>query len=139
MSEPKEFDETQFDEEELDDGEFDSEDFAEVDALIEYLQSLPRPEVSILNPLRVQQLRFSGAMIKRVLRRSGCKAKIVCKQHEFEPSVGVVRVEGVPLEITDMDGFAKAAYFANNTEILPLENGKVKMSFTFHGLLTPMH
>ncbi len=132
MSEPKEF------EEEFDEEEFDGEDFAEVDALIEYLQSLPRPEVSILNPLRVQQLRFSGAMIKRVLRQTGCDATIVCKQHELEPSVGVVRVEGVPLEIADMDGFTKAVSFATSTEILPLANGKVRMSLTFHGLLVPL-
>lgn len=84
---------------------FEKEDFAEVDALIEYLNNLPRNEVSILNYPRVQQLRFSCAMIKKVLRDTKCNAKVECKQHEFTPSVGVVRVEGVSLDIVDIEGF----------------------------------
>ena len=117
--------------------QFDNEDFAEVDALIEYLQSLPRYEVSILNPVRVQQLRFSGAMIKRILRQTGSKTKVECGQHELEPDVGVVRVEGVTLDIADMEGFSKAIYFADSTEIYPLKNNKVRMALAFHGLLIP--
>lgn len=124
--------------EEFDEEQFEDEDFAEVDALIEYLQSLPRHEVSILNPDRVQQLRFSGAMMKKILRQTGSKAKIECRQHEFEPNVGVVRIEGVDLDIADMDGFNKAAQFADNTEIYPLRENKVRMTFTFHNLLTPL-
>lgn len=124
--------------EEFDEEQFEDEDFAEVDALIEYLQSLPRHEVSILNPDRVQQLRFSGAMMKKILRQTGSKAKIECRQHEFEPNVGVVRIEGVALDIADMDGFNKAAQFADNTEIYPLRENKVRMTFTFHNLLTPL-
>lgn len=117
---------------------FEKEDFAEVDALIEYLNNLPRNEVSILNYPRVQQLRFSCAMIKKVLRDTKCNAKVECKQHEFTPSVGVVRVEGMSLDIVDIEGFSRAAEFATNTEIYPLEANKVRLTFTFHGLLTPI-
>ena len=122
---------------EFQDGEFHEEDFAEVDALIGYLKELPRQEVSVLDYSRVQHLRYSCAMIKRALRQTKSDAKIECKQHEFEPSVGVVRVEGVSIDITDIDGFSKAAEFATNTEIYPLKANKVRMVFTFHGLLIP--
>ena len=120
------------------DQDFEDEDFAEIDSLIEYLETLSRPEVLLLNPSRVEQLRFSTAMIKRVLRETGSNAQIECKPHEFEPSVGVVRVEGVALEIKDLDGFARAAEFASNTEVYPLANNKVRMTLTFHGLLNPI-
>lgn len=117
---------------------FEDEDFAEIDNLIELLNSLPRTEVSVLNQWRVQQMRFACAMIKRVLRETSSGAGIECKQHEFDPNVGVVRVEGVSLNIADIEGFSRAAEFADNTEIYPLEANKVRMTFTFHGLLTPL-
>lgn len=118
---------------------FNDEDFAEIDKLIEFLNSLPRTEVSILNQQRVQQMRFACAMIKRVLRETNSDSKIECKQHEFDPNVGVVRVEGISLDIVDIEGFSRASEFANNTEIYPLKADKVRMTFTFHGLLTPLN
>ncbi|MBR4894007.1 MAG: hypothetical protein IKZ36_02275, partial [Kiritimatiellae bacterium] len=86
----------------------------------------------------VQQVRFACAQINRVLKEAGVKAKIECKQHEFNANVAVIRVEGVSLEITNAEGFARAAEFATNTEIYPLTNGNVRMTFTFHGLLIPV-
>lgn len=118
--------------------EFNDADFAEIDALIEYLKTLPRNEVSILNYPRVQQMRFSCAMIKKVLRETNSEAKVECKQHEFDANVGVVRVEGVSLDIVDIEGFSRASEFASNTEIYPLKANKVRLTFTFHGLLTPV-
>lgn len=117
---------------------FNDADFAEIDALIAYLKTLPRNEVSILNYPRVQQMRFSCAMIKKVLRETSSEAKVECKRHEFDANVGVVRVEGVSLDIVDIEGFSRASEFASNTEIYPLKENKVRMTFTFHGLLTPI-
>lgn len=135
-------DDVEFDDEDYekipDDVEFDDEDFAEIDALIEYLNTLPRNEVSILNYRRIQQMRFSCAMIKRVLRETHSDAKIVCRQHELDPNVGVVRVEGASINILNIEGFSRASEFASNTEIYPLKANKVRLTFTFHGLLDPI-
>jgi hypothetical protein len=128
----------EFDNSLFDDEEFCDEDFAEIDTLIEYLSTLPRPAVSILNQQRVQQMRFSCAMIKRILRETESGASVDCKQHELDINVGVVRVEGVDLAVTDMEGFARAAEFASNTEIYPLKANKVRMTFTFHNLTSPV-
>lgn len=118
--------------------EFLEEDFSEVDALIEAISHYPRAEVSIVNPYRAQALRFSAAMMKKVLRDTGSNASIVCKVHEQFPSIGVIRVEGVSIDILDIEGFSRAAEFASNTEIYPLKGNKVRMTFTFHGLLKGM-
>lgn len=118
--------------------EFDEADFEEIDAFIEYLRELPTPKAKILNAPRVQQVRFASAMIKKVLRQTGCKAKVECKQHEFSANVGVVRVEGISLDIVDIEGFSRAAEFASSTEVYPLAANKVRMTFTFHDLLTPI-
>ena len=127
-----EFDESIFDSE-----DFYDEDFAEVDALIEYLQSLPRAPILILNPMRLQQMRFSAAMLNKLLRETGNTANIECKQHEAEFSAGVIRVESFDISIVDMEGFARAAEFASNIEIYPLAENKIRMALMFYGLTIP--
>jgi len=127
-----------FDEMIFDDAEFFDEDFAEIDALIEQLETLQRPEASILNMQRVQQMRFSCAAIKRALRETNSDASIDCRQHEFESSLGVVDIESVDIMIRDTEWFARAAEFANNTEIYPLKENKVRLTFGFHGLTMPI-
>lgn len=119
-------------------GEFEENDLSAIDALIAYLNELPRSEVNVLNPQRVEQMRFSAAMMKKVLRETDSDASFECKQHEGFSSVGVVRIEGAALNIIDIEGFSRAAEFASNTEIYPLKNGKVRMTFTFHGLTMPV-
>ena len=111
------------------------EEVAELDALVEYIGSLPNAEVMALDPIVAEKMKFCCAVIKKVLRETNTAAKIECKQSEFERSVGVVRVEGVSLEIADAKWFSRAAEFATNTEVYPLTNGKVRMTFTFHGFL----
>lgn len=114
---------------------FDADDFLEIDALIEYLRELPRREVQIINPARVMQFRFAGAMAKKVLRDTKCNAKIKCHQDECMPSVGVIDIEGDSIDIVDIEGFSRVGEFANNVEVYPLTNGKVRMSYSFYRLM----
>ena len=118
--------------------EFCEEDFAEVDALIEYLQSLPRSEVLILNPKRVQEMKLCCGAIAKMFRNAGCRAAVECKQHELEPGVGVIWIEGKEIVSQDTDLFTMAAGYADNTEVYSLENGKVRMTFTFYHFLVPI-
>ena len=83
-------------------------------------------------------MRFCAAMIKKVLRQTGSNATVECGQNEFESSMGFVTVEGSSVVVTDMEGFSRAAEFADNTEIFPLKADRVRMTFTFHGLLKPI-
>lgn len=117
--------------------EFLDEDFAEVDALIEFLQKLPRREVHVINLPRVKQFRFAGAMIKKVLRETGCSAKVVCKHHEHNPTAGVIRIEGKTIDILDIEGYSMVGEFASNVEAFPLTNGNVRMAYMFYGLMVP--
>ena len=123
----------QFNDDELD--ELDDEEYAEFDALVEYLSSLPRAEALVLNPKRLMMLRFCFESIKRVLKNSGCKATVICKQSDLEPTMGYVNVESSEISIENMEWFARAAEFASNTEVYPLAANKVRMTFTFNGLL----
>lgn len=49
---------------------------------------------------------------------------------------GDVTLEGLSMEFRDLSLFADAALCADNFEIYPLVNGKVRMSFAFNHLAT---
>lgn len=110
----------------------------ELDALVECVREQMEDEesVSMLNPHEVQAMNFACRAIKKVLRESGCRAKVVCRQSEIAPDVGMVEVEAREIDIKSMEWFCRAAEFATTTEVYPLVNGKVRMVFGFNNLLT---
>lgn len=109
--------------------------FSEFDAFVESLAELRAESVSIVNCPKVQAMQFACAAIKKVLAESGCDAKVVCKQSELAPDVGMVCVEGKEIDIRNMEWFCRAAEFADNTEVYPLKNNRVRMTFGFNKLL----
>ena len=122
MSESKDFDEI----------------FDEFDALVEALSEMRRDSVSVLNFPKVQAMRFACEAIQKVLRESGCDAKVTCKQSKLAPDVGAVSVEGKEIDIKNMEWFCRAAEFADNTEVYPLKGNKIRMTFGFNGLLNKL-
>lgn len=122
----------------FDEEEFNDEDFATIDALIECIKELPRHETFVINPIRIKQMRYASAIIKRCLRNADCNATVECKQQEFDSTTGVIRIEGVSIEIMGASDFATAIGLATNSEIYPLTNGHVKMALTFQDILLPI-
>lgn len=117
--------------------EYEPDDFAAVDAMIAKLKDLKEKQNCsyLLDQTRVELMRFSCAAISKTLREANCNAKVVCKQSELSPGMGYVDVEAKDIDITNMEWFARAAEFADNTEVYPLANGGVRMTFTFNRLL----
>lgn len=117
--------------------EYEPEDFTEVDAMIAALKKMREKENGsyFVDPTRLEIMRFSCAAIKKVLREAGCAANVECGQSELSPGMGHVTVESKDIDITNMEWFARAAEFADNTEVYPLTNGRVRLTFTFNRLL----
>lgn len=113
----------------------DNEIFDAFDAFVESLATLRENSVSILNYPKVQAMRFSYEAIQKVLRETGCSATVICKQSELAPDVGVVTVEGNEIDMRNMEWFCRAAEFADNTEVYPLKDNKIRMTFGFNRLL----
>ena len=109
--------------------------FAEFDAFVESLAELKADSVSIMNYPSVQAMQFACAAIQKVLAESGCDAKVICKQSDLAPDVGMVCVEGKEIDIRNMEWFCRAAEFADNTEVYPLKNNRVRLTFGFNKLL----
>ena len=68
----------------------------------------------------------------------GTNVQISYKMYEPFKTMGSITVEGAVLEFDKPEWFARIAEFASNTEIYPLTKNIVRMTFTFHGLTTPI-
>ena len=92
--------------------------------------------VQMLSENRLRQMQFTNAVLKYLTK--GTDAVISHKLNQPFKSMGSILVEGKELCFTNAEWLARAAEFASNVDIYPLTNGKVRMTFTFHGLTVPI-
>lgn len=107
---------------------------AHVDALVDYLKELPHDDVFILNPKRVEQMKFSYAMLLKSIAGIEKEVSITYGISEFDRTMASIKLEGRDLEVCDIERFSRAAEFADSTDIYPLVEDKIRMTFTFHGI-----
>lgn len=91
---------------------------------------------SIINPYRMQQLLYTYKVMKYLMK--GTSAKVTYKLHEPYQSMGSVSVTGKDIEFKKVPWFIRAAELASNYEVYPKTDGTVCMTFTFHGITTPI-
>lgn len=91
---------------------------------------------SIINPYRMQQLLYTYKVMKYLMK--GSSAQVTYKIHEPYQSMGSVSVTGKDIGFKNMSWFLRAAEMASNYEVYPKTDGTVCMTFTFHGLTTPI-
>ncbi len=92
--------------------------------------------VQIMNLPRVKQLEFAYEVLKILL--AGQDASISYKLNDPFKSVGSVSIEGRNVAFSKIEWFVKAANVADNVEVYPLTNGKLRMTLTFHNVTTAM-
>lgn len=121
--------------------EFMSDD--ELEAMLdEFVESVSNEVVedesktTVLNPIRLQQLQFAYAALKYITKDTD--AVVSYKLYEPFKTMGSVSAEAKLLEFDKPEWFARVAEFSSNTEVYPLTNGKVRLTFTFHGLTAPI-
>ena len=91
---------------------------------------------SIINPYRMQQLLYTYKVMKYLMK--GTSAKVTYKLHEPYQSMGSVSVTGKDIEFKKVSWFLRAAELASNYEVYPKTDGTICMTFTFHGITTPI-
>lgn len=91
---------------------------------------------TVLNPFKMQQFQFAYAALQYIMKDKN--VQISYKMYEPFKTMGSITVEGTVLEFNKPEWFARIAEFASNTEIYPLNKNAVRMTFTFHGLTTPI-
>lgn len=91
---------------------------------------------TILNLGKLEQFKFAYAALQYIMKDKD--VQISYKMYEPFKTMGSITVEGTVLEFDKPEWFARIAEFASNTEIYPLAQNAVRMTFTFHGLTTPI-
>ena len=92
--------------------------------------------VQMLSENKLRQMQFTNAVLKYLTK--GTNTVITHKLNQPFNSMGSIIAEGEELCFANAEWFSRAAEFASNVAIYPLSNGKVRMTFTFHGLTVPI-
>lgn len=106
-----------------------------LDALRDNIES-DDEKTTMLNGLRLKQIQFAYSVLQYITR--GTDVKVSYKLYEPFKTMGSISAEGPILEFDAPEWFCRVAEFANNTEVYPLTKNKVRLTFTFHGLTTPI-
>lgn len=110
-----------------------------LDGFVDGMQDMVAEEESkttIINPLKLAHIKFAYSVMKYLTR--GTDAEVTYKLHEPFKTMGSVSVEGKVLEFASSKWFSRVAEFASNVEVYPLAKNRVRLTFTFHGLTTPI-
>ena len=91
---------------------------------------------SIVNPQRLREMQFTYRVVHDLL--AGGDMRVSYRLHEPLKSMGSISIEGKRLTFSQPEWFARAAEFADSTEIYPLVNDEVRITFTFHDLTKPL-
>lgn len=107
----------------------DGEDFLDSD-IMEAVEQIDQM-TQIIIPARVNEFTKAYGIIKKACNKTGLKVSFGI----FEPlkSFGHIDIEGKKIDI-DCTNISEAFSLANNIEIYPLTNNKIRITLTFHGL-----
>ena len=109
------------------------------DNMIKTLGEIIEKEDNRTALLNMEQLKKIGtvyALAKELFRDSGCK--VSCELHKPYKSMGYVTIEGKNIHFAEPVWLNRMGQLAHNFEVYPLTNGKVRLTFTFHGLAVPV-
>ena len=107
----------------------------ELDELIDYigqwiLEDEQHP--STLQPIRLQMMNFSYRVLKHIAKENGMTVSY--ELHKPFQSMGSICLESEDLVFLQCKQLARAISFADNVDVFPLTNGRIRFVLTFHGL-----
>lgn len=97
---------------------------------------LDESKTKLLDPLKMKQMQFVYAVLKRYAE--GDNVKLNYSLNEPFSSMGSISIEGGDFIFHEPKWIARAMEFTSNVEVYPLADGRVRMTFTFHGLARPI-
>ena len=105
-----------------------------LDALVEYINLLPKATVKMLDFTRYNTLMRTAAQLTKLLQASTPAGQIDIELNETF-NLGSISVELDSLTVENPLAFADLICKADNFEIYPLTNGKIRLDITFQGIL----
>ena len=91
---------------------------------------------AFLNLPKARQVCAVFAMAYKLFE--GTNTKVNYELHKPYQSMGYVTIEGSEIVFKKALWLSRLAEFASNFEIYPLKNGRLRLTYTFHGLTVPV-
>lgn len=114
-----------FDEQELD---------MALEGLFEFIRQQNDNQVKMINPTRYQLMLQTAAQLTTLLKKTTSEGELnITVNPTF--NLGAITVELDDLTVDDPLAFADLIHRADNFEIYPLTNGKIKLDITFQSVL----
>ena len=107
----------------------------ELDELIDFIGQWileDEQQPSTLEPLRLQMMNFSYSILKHIADENGMTVSY--DLHKPFQSMGSICLEGEDLVFLHCKQLARAISFADNVDVFPLTNGRIRFVLTFHRL-----
>ena len=106
--------------------------------LEEFLEQLRKyqeqPKIWVVDPVRQTEFMQAYKGISALVLAEEPEANIECEMHEINIGAGVIRIEADELVVREIQNFCAAISKANNFEIYPLANDKMRMSIMFYNI-----
>lgn len=105
-----------------------------LEGLMGFMKSLPESQVKMLNPSRYKLMLRTAAQLTDLLRKTVSEGEL---EIHVDPTfnLGSITVELDSLSVDEPLAFADVIYKADNFEIYPLTNGKIRLDVTFQSVL----
>lgn len=87
---------------------------------------------SALQPIRLQMINFSYSILKHIAEENGMTVSY--ELHKPFQSMGSICLEGEDLVFLQCKQLSRAISFADNVDVFPLTNGRIRFVLSFHGL-----
>lgn len=111
--------------------EWEENELWEVDMLVDYIKQIARPELKIIDPARIASATKAKTILDRAFMEAKSNARAVVQLDPFF-STATVSAEAEDLVFYDPQAFSLAIADADNFEVYPLENGKIRISIMFY-------
>lgn len=105
-----------------------------MEGLMDFLEELSQATVKIINIERYKLMLQTAAKLTNLLRVTSSEGEINIEINKMF-NLGAISFETDSLTITSPTAFADLIYNADNFEIYPLCNGKVRVDITFQSVL----
>lgn len=115
---------------------FDAQQEQILDALSALMLADER-RTAVLNFAEYAKIEAAHAIL-RTLTHDMEDVTLICRLHEPFPSTGFISLEGESLEFYNSPLLSRAIGLANNIDIYPLTNGRVRMDLAFNELTKPI-
>lgn len=101
-----------------------------LDALLDYIQRLPKPTVKLLNFQRYQHMMEATAILQKLVAET-IPEDCLKIEIEQEYNLGFISIELPELSVLHPMVFVQSIRKADNFEIYPLTNGNIRLDITF--------